>query len=870
VPSRDQRLPLPSELPPAQRDFYAELRRLIDVAGLTYRALESVTSAAPGSGEPVFYSKSRWGRWVNAQSHPPRKAIRILAAKLADDEIKAGHLLELWDAAFAPVTGDTADQGPGERPGEPGASPSPDAPSAPDGPLALDSLVTPDSLVAVDGPVVPDSPAAGKLASLVAGECAAELNDRVLQGWQPLAVSWRPGAGPVDTEASRQVPSGDAADVGALARFVLAGRRLVVLGAGGAGKSTLAVLLMDDLLACRRPGDPVPVLIPASTLMPGEMVKSWLERTLADRYPPLRDTSVYGPGAVGDLVDRRGVLPVIDGLDDLELQARGQLLGALSRAFGPRQPMILTCRCHEYREAVEASGTVFPGGAVIKLREVAAEEAASFLERGTTGPRAQSLWQVAAALRSEPAGPLARALSSPLMVGLVRASYAGSGQVAAVLARAGLAEAGMSAEVVESRLLGGLIEASFGTRATSEQARPDRPWSAPDADRWLTFLARHLARWRSYDLDWRRLRYAVPAFTDPLRRACLGAVLAFVLAGTLFGLGRGLPYGATQGLLYGLGHGLDAALIVGAIYLLAPLPYPPRPGTARWLMRLRQFTGTPRRAIIAIPVPYAIESGLRDGIGAARTHRPGTAVLIGLTAAVLNWLVAAILVGLATRARLFDLAEQTVYFSLGLPGRGAGFARIVGRGAAWGAGLGVVVGVGIKILGNVLAFEDPLWELGVPAGAVIGAAFALVQWGRTPVASAPPASPDSVLRADRNLVLLLAVPFMLVIPAFFGAAFARDLDSFVSFGFYGLGIGFTIWLAVALSHTWPQYLIAAGWLAVRRRLPWHLAAFLREADKVQVLRQRGGAYQFRHARLQDYLAQVPESSGPKSIGPGDR
>jgi hypothetical protein len=849
VPGRDQRLPLPAALSPAQRDFYDELRRLIDVAGLTYRALESATSSVPGSGEPIFYSKSRWGRWVNAQSHPPRKAIRILAVKLSDDEIKAGHLVELWDAAFAPAAEDAG--------AHEAAQPSP----------APDTQPVPDSPPAPDSPPVLDSPAAGKLAILVAGECAAELNDRVLQGWQPLAVSWQPGAGPVDPEASRQVPPGDAADVGALARFVRAGRRLVVLGSGGAGKSTLAVLLMDNLLASRRPGDPVPVLIPASTLVPGEMVKGWLERTLADRYPPLRDPGAYGPGAIGDLVAGHGVLPVIDGLDDLAPQPRGQLLGALSRAFGPHQPLILTCRCHEYREAIEAAGTVFPGGAVIKLREVAAEEAASFLERGTTGPRAQSLRQVVDAVRAEPAGPLARALSSPLMVALVRTSYTGAGELAAVLAQPDLTAADLTEAAVESRLLDGLIDVSFGARATSEQGRPDQPWNARDADRWLTFLARHLARWRSYDLDWRRLRYAVPAFTDPLRRACLGAVLAFVLAGALFGLGRGLPYGAIQGLLYGLGHGLDAALIVGAIYLLAPLPYPPPPGpaqagteqagTARWVRRLRQITGTARRAIIAIPVPYAIESGLRDGIGAARIHGPGPAILIGLTAAVLNWLVAAILVGLATRAKLFDLAEQAVYFNLGLPGRRAGFARTVGRGAAWGAGLGVVVGVGIKILGNVLTVEDPLWELGVPAGAVIGAAFAVVQWGRTPAASAPPASPDSTLRADRNLVLLLAVPFMLVIPAFFGAAFARGLAGFVSFSLYGLGIGLTIWLAVALSHTWPQYLIAAGWLAARGRLPWRLAAFLSEANRLQVLRQRGGAYQFRHARLQDHLAQAP-------------
>jgi NACHT domain len=833
VPSRDQqRLPLPAALSPAQRDFYDELRRLIDVAGLTCRALEAVTSAPPGSGEPVFYSKSRWGRWVNGQSQPPRKAIKILAGKLADDEIKAGHLLELWDGAFAPVS-----------------QPRPPAPSDPSHVLAPRAESPPGDAGGSKGR---DTPVAAQLASLVAGECAAELNDRVLQGWPPLAVGWHPAAGPADPEASRQVPSGDAGDVEALARFVREGGRLVVLGSGGAGKSTLAVLLMDDLLARRRPGDPVPVLIPASTLAPGEMVKGWLERTLAGRYPPLRDARVYGADAISELVARRGVLPVIDGLDDLDPDPRGQLLGALSRAFGPHQPLILTCRSREYREAVEACGTVFPGGAVIKLRTVAAEDTASFLERGTAGPRARNLRRVVAAVRAEPAGPLARALSSPLMVALVRASYTGSGDVADTLARPDMTET-----AVESYLLGSLIGASFGARATSEQTRPAQLWNAREADRWLSFLARHLARWRSYDLDWLRLRYAVAAFTDPLRRACLGAVLAFVLAGTLFGLGRGLPFGPGQGLLYGLGHGLDAALIVGAVYLLAPLPYPPGPGTARWVLRLRRLTGTARRAIIVIPVPYAIESGLRDGIGAARTHGPGAAVVMGLTAAALNWLVAAILVGLATRAKLFDLAEQTVYFNLGLPGRGAEFARTVGKGAAWGAGLGVVVGVGIKILGNVLAFEDPLWELGVPAGAVIGAAFALAQWGRTPDASAPPASPASTLRADRNLVLLLAVPFMLVIPAFFGAAFARGLDGFVSFGLYGLGIGVTIWLAVVLSHSWPQYLIAAGGLAARGQLPWRLAAFLAEACDLQVLRQRGGAYQFRHARLQDHLAQAP-------------
>ena len=476
----------------------------------------------------------------------------MLAERLAADEIKAGHLLELWDGAFAPTPR------PAMAPAE-GAEP----------------------------PQRRDSPVAGRLATLVAGECAAELNDRVLQGWQPLAVGWQPAAGHADPAACAAVPPGDTGNVGPLARFVREGGRLVVLGPGGAGKSTLAVLLMDDLLGRRRPGDPVPVLVPALTLAPGEMVKGWLERTLADRYPPLRDTSVYGAAAIAGLVAQRGVLPVIDGLDDLELAPRGQLLGALSRAFGPCQPLILTCRGPEYREAVEAACMVFPGGAVIELRAVAGEDVASFLERGTAGPRARSLRQVVDAIRARPSGPLAMALSSPLMVALVRASLTGSGSGSG----SGDVVAGLARQddqaAVESQLLDGLIGASFGARATSEEARPDRPWDARDAERWLTFLARHLARWHSYDLDWLRLRYAVAAFTDPLRRACLGAVLAFVLAGTLFGLGRALPFGGIQGLLYGLGHGLDSALIIGAIYLLAPLPYPPWTGTARWVRRLR-------------------------------------------------------------------------------------------------------------------------------------------------------------------------------------------------------------------------------------------------------------------------------------------
>ena len=78
------RLALPAGLTQAEQDFFVELRRLTDVAGLTCRALEELTSSSkPVADNPCFYSKSQWGRWLGAQCMPPRNAVRRLGEVLA-------------------------------------------------------------------------------------------------------------------------------------------------------------------------------------------------------------------------------------------------------------------------------------------------------------------------------------------------------------------------------------------------------------------------------------------------------------------------------------------------------------------------------------------------------------------------------------------------------------------------------------------------------------------------------------------------------------------------------------------------------------------------------------------------------------------
>jgi tetratricopeptide (TPR) repeat protein len=102
VRNPDRRPSLPARLNAAERDFYAQLRRAVDAAGLSCRSLELVTSSTRSEAEaPCFYSKSQWARWLNGRSAPPRKAVHKLAGCLSRDGVDASRLIELWDQAFA-------------------------------------------------------------------------------------------------------------------------------------------------------------------------------------------------------------------------------------------------------------------------------------------------------------------------------------------------------------------------------------------------------------------------------------------------------------------------------------------------------------------------------------------------------------------------------------------------------------------------------------------------------------------------------------------------------------------------------------------------------------------------------------------------
>src|ERR1700722_12984489 len=103
--SRRQRWqPLPEGLGPGEQDFFLELRRVVEAAGLTYRELEKKTSTVrTDAAAASFYSKSQWARWLNGQAMPPRRAVLRLAAVLTADDLTGEKILHLWDQITVPA-----------------------------------------------------------------------------------------------------------------------------------------------------------------------------------------------------------------------------------------------------------------------------------------------------------------------------------------------------------------------------------------------------------------------------------------------------------------------------------------------------------------------------------------------------------------------------------------------------------------------------------------------------------------------------------------------------------------------------------------------------------------------------------------------
>ncbi|WP_329395746.1 NACHT domain-containing protein [Streptomyces melanogenes] len=627
-------------------------------------------------------------------------------------------------------------------------------------------------------------------------------------------------------------------------------QRLVVLGPAGSGKTTFAVLLLLALLRTRAPDDPVPVLCPLASFDPArENARDWLQRRVTEDYPALGDAQRYGTGSVVELLTEHRVVPVLDGLDEVPPARRTAVLTALDETLPADAPLVLTCRTDAYAHAVRESAPL-AHATVLEPAALRIDETLAALRLAAAPERHQAWDDLAEHLVHHPDAPAAAVLTSPLMATLARSVYADGDRDPAELADP---QRFPSTGALERHLLDTLIPTLY------ERARrqdPTRRWDPAGARRHLTFLAHGLTERGTFELLWWKLHTWSPSLVGPWRRALVW--LAIAVAGQLltnpFMMLLGVPW-------WVLVISVAQAFAVVPVFVLSS--------------RFSEPLSTMGRRVAASGA-VALGGGLASA-PQLMPFLPGTST------------VASFLMGTAFAGSSLWLVVLAAGLPVppDLPGRGrpstAGWRRRLP--GALGSVVGVALSCGLFFAsyaayvhhGGQTRFPASLRD-GLVIGAVLGAGLAFLRWIRAGSVDDDRASVEGTLRSDRLLTLLgaAACALLFVLPdagvrtTIWFTSTLGDLVVVAAFRLLDVG---GIGLVLALGTcAWPYYTIARLQFAVRGQLPWRLQAFLADAHRLGILRRVGSTYQFRHARLQQHLADGtrPPGSRPPADLPGAR
>jgi hypothetical protein len=347
---------------------------------------------------------------------------------------------------------------------------------------------------------------------------------------------------------------------------------------------------------------------------------------------------------------------IMDGLDEIPAGQHGAAFKALDIYAGGEHPFMVTCRGAEYEEGVRRHGTVLGRAVVVDLAPLEPARAREYL---CAGPVAgDTRWApLLRHLDAHPDGPLAQALSTPLMVDLARATYtpltSDPGELLA-------ADRFRTRDDIERHLVAHYVATLYTVHhdrlayrvGALPEPDPDSRYRYDDAVRWLSFLARHLRQPTVIGIAWWRLRLAMPRWPFQALLGLIFGVVSGTIVGTAAGAAFGSPFRPVAGAAVGLGVAFGTALLAGP---RAPVP-------ARIDLRLPL-----RRLVTKLPwvVMVGVLSGLAFGaiFAAATGSRRG--LVIGLGAGLVAGLTGAagVSVGVALRAPL-DPTDEVSQASL--------------------------------------------------------------------------------------------------------------------------------------------------------------------------------------------------------------
>ena len=506
--------------------------------------------------------------------------------------------------------------------------------------------------------------------------------------------------------------------------------RLVVLGEPGAGKTVMMVRLVLTLLARRASGDPVPILTSVASWNPSQQdLEGWLGAQLLIDHPALASQPAdrKEPTLVAALIADGLILPILDGLDEIPGQMRSGAISRINDALQPGRHAVVTCRAQQYRDAVrppDGLEATLRAAPAVQLHSLSADDVRRYLCDDAAGPAARARWTpVLNALGTD--APVAQALKTPLMVGLARAIYnPRPGELVGTLPDPAELEPrhGRPAKRWSHCCSTFFIPAAYRHGA-------NRRWKAPDAEEWLSFLARQL-EYTLQDLAWWQLPLAVPRFrvfraavavvcgpcSEPVRHR-LWAYFADLIGG-FFDLKAGALFG----------YGALIGAVVGGLYLgysgvEASEALSPEPTGISWRPPARQtfVTGLVCGIIAGVVVGVGILPKTFAFIASPPwlVSKVGSVVGSGINSGVVAGALVAVIAGFIEWVSRQQIAQPDVNAA-------ASPSTMLARDRSTGSVVGVLLGTGAGVLAWITV---GLWggmEAGIGAGAGTAALVGIV------------------------------------------------------------------------------------------------------------------------------------------------
>src|SRR5204863_7494495 len=128
------------------------------------------------------------------------------------------------------------------------------------------------------------------------------------------------------------------------------------------------------------------------------------------------------------------IIPVLDGLDEMALDLREPAVRSIDRTLTDSEPLVLTSRVVEFDQVIrgrkqdggrpsrfdDPAPALLAGAGVVELLPLELDDIEGYLHDATPARDAAKWDPVFDHLRRNPSGPLALALSTPLMTALAR------------------------------------------------------------------------------------------------------------------------------------------------------------------------------------------------------------------------------------------------------------------------------------------------------------------------------------------------------------------------------------------------------------------------------------------------------------------